>query len=180
MSKLILIKHAKPQVLADIPSDQWQLGPEGRAACLPLAERLRSHAPQSIFTSIEPKAKETAEIIGQSLAIPVKTAGDLHEHDRSNEPHMDTREFISLMALLFKEPGRQVLGLESADQAYNRFSASVDRILAEQSGDVAIVSHGTVIALFAQRRAGKEGFAIWRAMAQPSFIVLDRGTWQVI
>jgi broad specificity phosphatase PhoE len=38
---------------------------------------------------------------------------------------------------------------------------------------VAIVSHGTVISLFAQRRAQQEPFALWRRMGLPSFIVLD-------
>jgi len=180
MRKLILIKHAKPEIVPAIPSDQWRLGAEGRAACGPLSNKLKPFAPAAIHTSVEPKARETAELIGQALGVPVHSADNLHEHDRSNEPHMDTREFISLMALLFKEPDRQVLGLETANEAFTRFAGAVDKILATTIGDQAIVSHGTVIALFAQRRLKKDGFALWRQMGQPSFLVIDADNWSVI
>jgi len=179
MRKLILIKHAKPEVVPAVASDLWKLGAEGRAACGPLAEKIRALAPVAIYTSTEPKARETAEIIGEALGVPVHPTEDLHEHDRSNEPHMDTREFISLMALLFKEPDREVLGLETADEAYERFAEAVDDILEKSAGDVAIVSHGTVIALFAQRRLKKDGFGLWRQMGQPSFLVVDVAGWTV-
>lgn len=178
MRKLILIKHAKPEVIPAIPSEQWRLGDKGRATCGPLADKLKCLSLASIHTSIEPKARETADLIGAALGVPVYAAIDLHEHDRSNEPHMDTREFISLMALLFKEPERQVLGLETADEAFTRFAAAVDKILATSDVDQAIVSHGTVIALFAQRRLKMDGFALWRQMSQPSFLVIDLQTSQ--
>ena len=93
---------------------------------------------------------------------------------------MDSREFISMVALVFKEPGRRVLGDESADEAYERFAAAVDRTVAEAGDqDVAIVTHGTVISLFAERRAGVEPFGLWRRMGLPSYIVLETRTWQV-
>ncbi|MEZ0263849.1 MAG: histidine phosphatase family protein [Phycisphaerae bacterium] len=177
MRKLILIKHARPVVEAGVPSDQWRLGQDGRSSCGPVAERLRTLAPAAIYTSTEPKAKETAELIGSAIRVPVREADDLHEHDRSNEPHMDTREFISLMAVLFKEPSRRVLGLETGDDAYARFASAIDRILEADRNDVAVVTHGTVIALFAQRRLRKDGFAVWRAMGQPSTLVIDADKW---
>jgi broad specificity phosphatase PhoE len=81
------------------------------------------------------------------------------------------------MAVLFKEPSRRVLGLETADEAYARFSSAIDRILEADRNDVAVVSHGTVIALFAQRRLRKDGFTVWRAMGQPSTLVIDADKW---
>src|SRR5687767_3511724 len=99
MRKLVLIKHAPPQVVPGTPSEQWTLSDAGRAACGPLAERVRPHRPAAIVASVEPKARETAEIVGAALAVPVSTADDLHEHDRSNVPHLPSREFISMVEL---------------------------------------------------------------------------------
>jgi broad specificity phosphatase PhoE len=180
MRRLTLIKHARPQVDPHTSSDQWTLADEGRAAAAALAGVLRGQAFATVVSSREPKARETAEIIGTKLAKPVRTAEGLHEHDRRNVPHMDSREFISHVALFFRDADRLVLGDETADQAYDRFAAAVDRVLAEEPGDVAIVSHGTVIALLAERRARQDPFPLWRRMGQPSYIVFEVPTWKVI
>jgi broad specificity phosphatase PhoE len=182
MRKLILIKHARPAVDPKVSSDQWRLGEEGRAACGPLAEALRGFDFPAIVSSTEPKAAETAQIVGEALGRPVRTAEGLGEHDRRSVPHMETREFISLMALFFKQPGRRVLGAETADEAYARFAAAVDAVVAAEPDDrdIAIVAHGTVIALYAQRRGGQEGYALWRKMGQPSFAVFEAATGKVI
>src|SRR5258706_1596202 len=173
MRHLILIKHARPQVDPSISSEEWTLGDEGRAAAAQLAERLRPYAFSKLFCSSEPKAAQTADVIGRALAKPVEQANDLFEHERRDVPHMETREFIWLVALLFKEPNRLVLGNETADEAYERFGDAVDELIEKEPGDVAVVTHGTVISLFAQRRAKQEPFALWRRMGLPSFIVLE-------
>lgn len=180
MRKLILIKHAKPQVNTDLPPEEWSLSDEGKKLCVSLAEKIQSHRPATLLSSTETKAIETAQLIAPALSLTPATANDLFEHDRSNEPHMDTREFISLIALFFQKPDELVLGLETADEAYDRFAGAVDSSLAAHPGDLAIVTHGTVIALFLQRRCGQDPFQAWRRMGLPSFIVLDTSTWTPI
>jgi broad specificity phosphatase PhoE len=180
MRHLILIKHARPQVDPSISSEEWTLGDEGRAGAARLVERLRGYDFARLFCSSEPKAAQTAAVIGHGLGRPVEQANDLFEHDRRDVPHMETREFISLVALLFKEPGRLVLGNETADEAYERFADAVDGLIERERGDVAVVTHGTVISLFAQRRANEEPFALWRRMGLPSFIVLEIPSWRAV
>ena len=180
MKKLILIKHARPQVDPNLSSEQWTLGDEGREKCGPLADSLHEYDFSSIISSTEPKAIETAEILGRLLEKPARTANDLFEHDRRNVPHMESREFISMVALFFNEPDQLVLGEETADEAYDRFAAAVDGIIAAETGDVAVVTHGTVISLFVQRRANQDPFAWWRKMGLPSFIVLDIPSWRIL
>lgn len=180
MRKLLLIKHARPQVDPAVSSEHWRLSDEGREKSAVLAQVLRGYDFGSIISSSEPKAVETAEILGKILAKPVRTGNDLFEHDRSNVPHMESREFISMMALFFKEPDRLVLGNETADEAYDRFGAAVDEIVSAEKGDVAIVTHGTVLALFAAHRAGQDPFAVWRRMGLPSFMALEIGTWKIV
>ena len=57
LDQLILIRHAMPQVDANVPPHRWQLGAEGRAA----AEALRTAVPEHAYlvASDEPKAVET-------------------------------------------------------------------------------------------------------------------------
>ena len=180
MRRLILIKHARPQVDPQVPSERWILGEEGRAGAARLADRLRSYSFTRMVASREPKAVQTARIVGDALGRPVEEANDLFEHDRSNVPHMDSRAFISMVALFFKQPERLVLGEETADEAYERFATAVDQVIADQpDGDVAVMTHGTVIALFAGRRARQEPFALWRRMGLPSFLVLEMPDWRV-
>ena len=105
----------------------------------------------------------------QSLIAP-----GLHEHDRSNVPMMASRDFISSMAQYFKEHSRKVLGRESADETARRFSQAVDEVIASQpDGDVAIVTHGTVLALFAATHGASDPFKLWRQLGLPSLAVFE-------
>ena len=172
MRKLVLIKHARPEIDNNRPASEWALSEEGRLACPALAEAIRPHAPASIVSSDEPKARETAELIGRALNIVPTVAPDLHEHDRSNVRFMPPREFISMMALFFKERSRLVLGRETAEQALRRFDNAVDAILgASGEQNIGVVTHGTVLALIASAHGAGDAFTLWRQLGLPSFLV---------
>ena len=174
MPKLILIKHAAPQVKPGLPPETWALSDKGRQQCKPLAEVIRPYAPAVVLTSLEPKAAQTGEIVAGELAVPFATVAGLHEHDRSNVPHMQSREFISLVELFFRKPKELVLGRESADQAQSRFELALQGVLARYPDqNVAVVSHGTVIALLLAKYGAGNGFELWRKMGLPSYAVID-------
>src|SRR5437016_10684244 len=113
-NKLILIKHSAPLVDPAIPSEQWRLSEKGRALCAPLADAIAPHEPSLIISSEEPKALETAELVAARLNVPHEIAPDLHEHERSNVPHMRSGEFISMIELTLRKPDELVLGRETA------------------------------------------------------------------
>jgi broad specificity phosphatase PhoE len=174
LRKLILIKHASPQVDPNIAPERWELSEQGRSRCAALAEAIRPYSPAVIVSSSEPKAEQTAQLVAAELRVKFEEGADLYEHDRSNVPHMSGREFISMMELLFRRPGELVLGDETADEAADRFELAVEQVLsAHPDGNAAIVSHGTVIALLLARRGAGRGFQIWREMGLPSFAVLE-------
>ena len=174
MRKLILIKHARPQVEEDVPSHEWELSPEGRENCRALARLVAGHEPRVIVTSDEPKAIETGSILAEALGIKTRTGDNLHEHDRTNVPMMQSREFISTMAQFFKERRRLVLGKETAEAALGRFERAVANVLEEEAeGNVAIVTHGTVLALFAEAHGDDDGFLLWRKMGLPSIAIFS-------
>ena len=134
-----------------------------------------------MVSSTEPKAVETAQLVSEALKIPTETAPDLHEHDRSNVPHMRSSEFISSMELFFRRPDELVLGNETAREAEDRFTAAVEAALAmdQASNSIAIVSHGTVIALMLARRTNRPAFQLWREWGLPSFAVMELPEWRV-
>lgn len=179
-SKLILVKHARPLVVPQQLPDLWRLSEEGRAAATRLAGAMRPLNLSRIISSEEIKAIETAEILASELNVPHERAPDLHEHDRSNVPHMRSGEFISHMELFFRRPDERVLGNESAAEALERFEGAV-RALCEKhaDGNLGVVSHGTVIALLLARLMNRDGFELWRAMQLPSYAEIELNAWRV-
>jgi len=176
MATLILIKHATPVKDPDRPSHEWELSEEGRTQAIRLAKRLQESriAIDLVFTSGEPKAEETGQVIAAEFDRPMRVVNELAEHDRSNVPVMPTREFISSVAQFFKEPGRLVLGAETARDAKARITRAIEQIMtANPAKNVAVVSHGTVISLFAAEMVKEDPFHLWRGMGLPSYIVID-------
>lgn len=173
MTRLILIKHSSPAFVRARPAAEWELSEEGRARCIPLAEQLRPFAPQAVITSEEPKARQTGEIVARILNLPVQAAPGLHEHERQTVPWYDDYDLHTQRLLrMFDEPDQVVFGEESAAAAYARFGAAVDDLLAQYPGQtLAIATHGTVMTLFAQHRAGVEPKPLWHSLKLPAFIV---------
>jgi broad specificity phosphatase PhoE len=94
---------------------------------------------------------------------------------------MRSGEFISMMELFFRRPGELVLGRETAEQAKLRFTAAVRReVDAAPAGNVAIVSHGTVISLLLQEAGRRAPFETWRAMGLPSYAIIGLPDWELL
>jgi broad specificity phosphatase PhoE len=165
MCKLILVRHSQPEIVPDLPASQWRLSQVGRQRCKRLAEKLAVYAPDVIVTSLEPKAVETGQIVARLLDRPFETAADLHEHDRRN---------VGFLVDLFEQPGRLVLGSETADAAHARFADAVASVIAKHPGcNVAVVAHGTVMTLLVARVAGLEAAPFWKRLGLPAFVVLS-------
>ncbi|MBI3159080.1 MAG: histidine phosphatase family protein [Chloroflexi bacterium] len=174
METLVFISHAQPEADSTAPASEWRLSHAGREAARARAEELRSLGLTRLFSSLEPKAVETARILGQALGVPSGFAAGLHEHDRSNLGFLPAPErFEALVRDLFQKPGERVFGLESADEAHSRFRAAVERLAAQYREDtLGIVSHGTVISLLVSRANGLDGFEFWKGMQMPDHFVL--------
>ncbi len=181
MPSLIFIKHAKPQRDDSQPAHRWPLSDEGRAAAELLAHAIKRFEPSVVACSDEPKAMQTAQIVAEALGIDYEVDSDLAEHDRTSVPMMPTREFISSMALLFSRPQQLVLGDETAEQASSRFERAVNRAIEKHfDQNIAIVSHGTVLALHAAPLLERPEFELWRQMGQPSFLAFDRPSMKLL
>ena len=153
MGELIVVKHAAPHIVEDLPSSKWVLSELGMEQCEELYSRLAQYNPASLYTSEEPKAVQTAEILGARLGIPVSPTPQLHENDRTGLPFFkDKTEFNARLRAFFLRPSERVVGNESADEAHARFIGAVREVLASAQGQpTLIVAHGTVITLLISR-----------------------------
>lgn len=186
MAQLILIKHAMPTIIDDLPAKAWQLSEAGRASCFPLAEQLRPYIPDVMLTSTEPKAEETGRIVAQQLGIPVKTVKKLHEHDREGVPfYPDKAVFEGKVRAFFAHPDTLVFGNETANAAYTRYEqALTTQIAAHPNQTIAVAAHGTVNTLFTARKTKAEAFpgefTLWKRLKLPSYIVLSLPEFELI
>ena len=174
MSRLILVKHSLPEIDPMVPASAWRLSDEGRRRCAGLADRLARFGPTRIVASDEPKATETGHLVAVRLGLPFATASGLHEHDRTGVPFLPADAFASRIEDLFRRPTALILGRESASEAAARFGAALDAVLgAHPAETVAVVAHGTVIALWVAARTGCDGLALWRRLDLPAMVVVS-------
>jgi broad specificity phosphatase PhoE len=170
--RLVLVRHSTPEIRRELPAREWRLSPDGVARARALSRRLSPPAADTIFTSLEPKAVETARALAGEWGLAVNQVPGLHEHERP-EARMLTRDaFEQKIRELFARPNDLIFGVETADQARRRFTMAVMRLVVLQQGDVMVVTHGTVMALFVAEAAGMDPFALWRRQEMPCAVTL--------
>ncbi|MCK6538650.1 MAG: phosphoglycerate mutase family protein [Anaerolineales bacterium] len=171
---LILIRHSLPEIVENIPAHAWELSDEGRSRVVRLAEKIKKYQLEVIGSSVEPKARETAEILCKSLGVDIVVMDGLHEHERSSVQLVSKEDFQSSVRTLFEKPDELIFGNETAAEALERFKTSVELLMELYAGKrMAIVAHGTVISLFASELTGLDGYQLWNELGLPSFVVLD-------
>jgi broad specificity phosphatase PhoE len=178
---LILVKHSLPKIVENLPANEWVLSDEGCVLAQKLAVRLNGFQPEVIVSSVEPKAKQTAEIIAAEHGLELQFIEGLHEHDRSKVSYLHWDQFQAAVREFFEKPGMLVFGSETADACHARFHQTVHSILDQNlEKTVVIVAHGTVISLFVSRLTGMSDWSLWNDLALPSFIVVDVQTAKLI
>jgi len=148
MRRVYFLTH--PEVIVDplIPVPEWGLAERGRQRASDLARRLRNIG--SVWSSTEPKALETADLIGVRLELVPHALEELGETDRSATGYLTEPEFWANYQEFLARPSYSARGWETAVDAQRRIVAAVDAVLADQpagSGDVVVVSHASVGAL---------------------------------
>lgn len=175
MRKLLLIRHSAPTLDGTVPASRWHLSGEGRRLCAPLAAHLAPHRPSVVVASVEPKAAETARLVAGILGIPWETMDDLHEHERPLAGLAPSRdEFRAQVARLLRNPDDLVFGAETGAEARTRFASAIHALLEKHpTGNVAVVTHGTVMALFVGHVTGLDPVSFWQSLGLPAFAVLS-------
>ena len=171
MHRLVLVKHSMPEIERDKPASAGKLGEVGRRRSELLAARLSEFNPAVIWSSTEPKAIETAQIVASEFSVPVEIADGLEEHHRDNVPFLSKEVFEEAVERFFRYPDRLVLGTETARQAHNRFATAIDKVTDAGQADSIVVTHGTVMTLHVESVAGVQTMDFWRRLGLPSYVV---------
>lgn len=167
--QLIFLSH--PQVIVDraVPVERWCLSPLGRATLQCFLERGIWPAPDIIWSSMEDKAQETAELLVAQFSCAVKSDIRLGENDRSATGFLPVAEFEHVADQFFAQPDCSVRGWESAADAQARICAVMNEIIAEsakaQHKTVLICGHGATGTLL---YCALTGVPISRDYDQPS------------
>jgi len=171
---LIFVRHSLVDRVDGVPAREWNLSEDGRVRAKQLIGKLFAYKPETIVSSDEPKAQQTAEIISEGLGLKYSVKRNLHEHDRRQVPFLANDEFQTLVQKFFAKPDTLVFGSETANQTLARFRDAVNSVLeSSDAKTVLIVSHGTVISLFVSWLTGQSGYFFWKGLGLPSFVVLD-------
>ncbi len=118
---------------------------------------------------------------GLVLGVPASTGTDLEEHHRGGVPFMAEADFQRTIRRFFARPDVLVFGSETAEEAEARFKRGVDACLGARPGKrLAIVSHGTVIALALARANGLDPYSFWASLKLPEDLVVRRSDWLLV
>ena len=125
------------------------------------------------MTSPEPKARATAEPIAAAAGVELRVDRDLREAERGAAPVDDRAAFVARVDAWLG--GTRVPGWEERDLASARIVGCIERLLAASSGDLALVSHGTVLSLYLSWLRGQERVDLreWEAIPLPAVAVVD-------
>lgn len=171
MGRLILIRHSLPQVSEDEPRDSWTLSPDGIARASTLAVAVAAIKPASLHSSAEEKAKLTAEAITAVTGLTLNVDPDFNEHQRPDEPYSSQEEFTAKVSEALRRPGDLVFGSETMAAAVERFAAALAAAETySPSGDMAVVSHGTIISAYVASRIEVDPVDIWQSLGMPALI----------
>lgn len=165
--EVMFITHADVQIDPEVPVPDWPLNDRGRARHLAQGKALaRGPAPAAIWSSLERKARDAAEILGHATGVAPRAQHLLHENDRSATGFLPPEEFERTADAFFASPDSSIRGWETARDAQLRIVAAVQSCLGEtqRDGQVWIVAHGGVGALLL---AHVTGAPISRDLDQP-------------
>ena len=144
-----------------------------------MAAKLRRFAPASLASSPEPKAVETAAIIGARLGLGVCVRENLAEHRRL-VGFLQAAEFHASIRALLENPSAVAFGDESADGVAARMEEEMRRALSCADSNALLVTHGTAIACFLRKRCAVDAFAVWKSLALPAFVAIRTSDFGIV
>lgn len=163
---LLLIRHAQTSKNKSLPPETWRLDPAGADALDSLRDAWPWQEVANWFSSPEPKALETAAGLTDR---PVQSVPELAELQRRWSD-----DYVGSVGRLFGDTASPAEpGWETGDDALRRFDRALREIVEASEGDVAVVSHGLVISLWAGAlRGGSVDHDEWRSLGFPDLLVL--------
>ena len=167
---LHLVRHGRPAMVPGVPAAEWELDPATYDDVWALRTSGQLPARATWFTSPEPKAIQTAQLLTDA---EVGVLPDLREHERTGEWIED---FPAAVRRAFDRPDEPAVeGWEPLEVCRARVVPAVRRVL-EVHGDedVVLVGHGTAWTLVVAGLTGRPpDLARWAALSMPDVLTVD-------
>ncbi|MGW1734726.1 histidine phosphatase family protein [Streptomyces sp. NPDC001999] len=171
MTRLVLVRHARPEVLPQVPAELWELDEQGRAA----ARALASLVPDASYhvSSDEPKALQTVQELsgGREVAAEPGFREVRRPHRWADDYRLRARAYVD---------GLQQDGWEPHAQVVARFDAAVSRharIAAARRQTLVVGTHGLapIVWLASRLCLHPTPGHFWASLAFPDLIDVDLG-----
>ena len=189
---LVLVRHARPLLLAGVEAARWELDPgavpeiealgHALAACLPAVADVRLAG--TVVASHEPKAQATARELARVWGRHHSQAAGLEEQHRGVLPLVDDLTWRATVSRVFTSPHELVLGEETGFEAERRFAAAVEAVRAAATargeGLSIVVSHGTVMTLYLAAANHLDPGELWGSLAMPEAMLVDSRTRHLV
>ncbi len=166
---LHLVRHGRPLVDPEVPAARWDLDPAGYDDVWALRASGRLPARAAWFSSPEPKALQTAELLTDGH---VGVLDDLREHARGAGW---VEDLPGAVERAFAHPDRPaVAGWEPLEACRDRVVPAVRRVLeVHGDADVVLVGHGTAWTVVVAALTGRApDLARWKGLAMPDLITV--------
>lgn len=167
---LHLVRHGRPAIVPGTPAADWDLDPAAYDDVWALRSSGRLPTRAAWFTSPEPKAVQTAQLLTDA---EVGALPDLREHERTGEWILD---FAGAVRRAFDDPDNAAVpGWEPLSACRARVVPAVRRVLdVHGDDDVVIVGHGTAWTLVVADLTGRlPDLDRWNTLAMPDLITVD-------
>ncbi len=161
MTGIVLVRHAMPNVERGVASRLWTLSEASREDCVLLAHALPEPV-SAIWSSDEPKARETADVLALRLGLLVQIDHAFAEVDRPEIWDRDYREVAAAYLRGTIEPG-----WEAREAVIRRFSEGVARATQHTTRDIVVVNHGLALSLWLSTQLQIDIEPWWRALTLP-------------
>ncbi len=169
-----------PEVVRGVSSTLWELGQAALEDCVLLAHALPQGLAPTVFTSDQPKVKQTAGVLALRCGLEVLEDERLREVEQG-PGWIDDYRAAAASYLRYGSSG-ETADWEPRERVVERFAAGVDAGIAAHSGsdgDVLIVNHGLAMSLWLASRSGIDLVPFWQGLTFPDAWRLDLETGDV-
>jgi len=167
---LYLVRHGPPAIDRDRPAAEWDLDPAGFDEVWALRESGRLPMRAIWFSSPEPKAVQTAQLLTEG---EVGIVEGLREHVRESTGWID--DFAGTVRRAFDQPDAPAYdGWEPLATCRDRVVTTVRGLLADHPDeDAVLIGHGTAwTVLIAELTGAVPDLERWQSLALPDLIVV--------
>lgn len=179
---LILIRHSKSLVNPNIPIATWGLSEEGVILAKKLNKITQIKTLDIIYSSLQPKALETAILATKNTGIPIKTDNRLTESTSFTNKFITPEQLEQNSKKYYSDKKSTFSNGESFEESLGRFVVAINDIVSSETDkrNIGIVSHGNVLTAFASQFTNEDAYEIHESMRYPDIAILDWDSKQFI